>query len=138
MKSRTKLLTFISEKIEPINKNFETRLFELYSIENMTIKIKDAKSSIRSNETKHLSQDLNMKEVERSDRVRNANGEISTNTLIKIYLIEYIKTRFRKPIETIVLIIPSMENTFEEFSSILIIESEILINFEKHICILKN
>lgn len=116
-----------------MNKSLETMLSELYSIENMTTSMKFAKSSVNKSEIKHLSQALKINEVERSEIVSIAKGEIRTNTFIKMYLTEYTKIRLRYPIDTIVLITPSMEKTFFVFSSITIIEFEISITFEKHI-----
>ena len=120
-------------KIEPINRSLEIIFVELYSIENITIKINDANNSINKSETKHLSQDLKRLDVERIERVKIAKGEIRINTLSKMYLIEYRKVKFKNPTDTTVLIIPSMENTLDVFSSITIIESEILTSFEKQI-----
>lgn len=71
-----------------MNNNLETRFVELYSIENITIKIREAKCSINRRDKKHLSQDLNIDDVECIDKVRIANGEIRINTLSKMYLIE--------------------------------------------------
>ncbi|MCI9365809.1 MAG: hypothetical protein HFJ54_04345 [Clostridia bacterium] len=47
--------------------------------------------------------------VEGIEVQRIANGEISIKTLIRIYLIEYIKIKFKNPTDTTVLIIPSIE-----------------------------
>ncbi len=87
----------VKAEIEPINKSFDTKLVELYSMENITIKIKEAKSSIKSSETKHFSQDLKMEDVELRLKVKIAKGEISIKTLSKTYLIAYIKVKFKKP-----------------------------------------
>lgn len=99
----------------------------------MTIKIRSANNSIKIRDKKHLSHDLKRVELERVDNVKIANGDISTKTLINIYLIEYIKIKLRKPIDTMVFIIPSIENTFALFPSTLIIASEMLTNLEKQI-----
>ena len=117
--------------IEPMNNSFEIISDELYSIENIIIKIKEASNSIKSNEIKHFIQDLNIKEVECKDKVKIANGEIKIKTFNKTYLIEYRKIRFKKPTDTTVLIIPSIEKIFDECSSTSIIESEMSINLEK-------
>ncbi len=65
---------------------------------------------MNSNDKKLLSQDLKKFKVEGTDAQRIAKGEISIKTLTKIYLIENINIRLRKPKDTIVLIIPSIEN----------------------------
>ncbi len=112
-------------------------MFIPYSKENITARIKEANNSTNSKEMIHLSQDLKIKEVERRERVKNAKGDISIKTLIKIYLIAYIKTTLRKPIDITVLIIPSMEKTLAVFDSICIIELETSINLEKQIGVSK-
>lgn len=118
--------------------NFDTRFVLLYSMENITIKIKDESISIKRSERKHLSQDLNKVEVERMVNVKIAKGEIRINTFKRIYLMEYRNIKLRKPIETTVFIIPSIEKTFAEFPSTLMIASEILTNLEKHMSVCKN
>ena len=94
--------------------NLDTKLVALYSSENITINIKSANSSINKRDRKHLNQALNRLEVERRDKVKIAKGDIRIKTLSKIYLIEYIKVRLRKPTDTIVLTIPSIEKMLEE------------------------
>lgn len=59
----------------------------LYSIENITINIKEANNSINKRDTKHLNQALNRREVERIESVKIAKGDISINTFKRIYLI---------------------------------------------------
>ena len=113
--------------------NLDTKLVALYSSENITINIKSANSSINKRDRKHLNQALNRLEVERRDKVKIAKGDIRIKTLSKIYLIEYIKVRLRKPTDTIVLIIPSIEKMLEEFSSTNIIELDTSISLEKQI-----
>ena len=66
-----------------------------------------------------------------------AKGEISIKTFKSIYLIEYKNIKLRKPIDTTVFIMPSIEKTFAEFPSTFIIASEILTNLEKHISVCK-
>ena len=66
-----------------------------------------------------------------------AKGEISTKTLTKMYLIEKTKIKLRKPIDTIVLIIPSIENKLWASSSIIIIEFSMFTKFEKQILVFK-
>ena len=109
------LLDFIKAKIEPKNNNLETKSLELYSIENITIKINEEKISKIKSDTKHFNQDLKSPMLERVEIHKMAKGETKTNTLIKIYLIEQINIKFKKPIEEIVFKIPSTDNT--EFSS---------------------
>ena len=48
-----------------------------------------------------------------------------------------MKIKLRKPIDTIVLIIPSIENTLDNFSSVSIIEFDISISLEKQISVFK-
>ncbi|MCI8397549.1 MAG: hypothetical protein HFJ52_08100 [Clostridia bacterium] len=56
-------------------------------MENITARINEANNSINSRDIKHLSQDLNIKEVDLSESVRNAKGAINIKTLSKMYLI---------------------------------------------------
>ena len=92
---------------------------------------------MNSNDKKLLSQDLKKFKVEGTDAQRIAKGEISIKTLTKIYLIENINIRLRKPKDTIVLIIPSIENKVWLSSSITTIEFKILIRLEKQISVFK-
>lgn len=126
-------MTFIKANIEPTNRSLETILSILYSIENVTIRIREENSSTNKREIKHLSQDLKIKDVELLESVKNAKGERSINTFIKMYLTENIKIKLRKPIDSIVFIIPSIENIFEKVSSVYIIASDISISLEKQI-----
>lgn len=104
----------------------------------MTTKIKVANNSVNKREIKHLIQDLNINDVELEERVIIAKGDIRTNTLIKIYRIEYIKIKLRYPTDTIVFIMPSIEKKLFVFSSIRIIEFEIFATLEKQISQSKN
>lgn len=56
-------------------------------MENITARINEANNSINSRDIKHFSQDLNIKEVDLSESVRNAKGAINIKTLSKMYLI---------------------------------------------------
>ena len=75
--------------------------------------------------------------VEGIEVQRIANGEISIKTLIRIYLIEYIKIKFKNPTDTTVLIIPSIEKIVWWFSSADTTKFKVLIRFEKHILVFK-
>lgn len=98
--------------MEPTNNNLDIISEWLYSIENITISIKEEKVSINSKEIKHLNQDLKKFIVDGIEVQRIAKGERRTNTFIKTYLIEYIKIRLTNPTETMVFMIPSIENIF--------------------------
>ncbi len=88
IKSRTKVFALVKANMAPINRSLDIMLEELYSIENITIKIKLAKTSIKIRDIKHLIQDLKIKEVERVASERIAKGESKIKTFIKMYLIE--------------------------------------------------
>lgn len=123
--------------MEPTNNNLDIISEWLYSIENITISIKEEKVSINSKEIKHLNQDLKKFIVDGIEVQRIAKGERRTNTFIKTYLIEYIKIRLTNPTETMVFMIPSIENIFWFCSSIDTIEFKILIRLEKQISVLR-
>ena len=88
---------------------------------------------MRSNDINDFSQDIKKCLVDSFAVQRIAKGDRSTNTFIKIYLTENMKIKFKKPIDTMVLIIPSIEKKLCDSFSIDIIESSILIRFEKQI-----
>lgn len=79
--------------------------------------------------------ELNKIDVVLLHKERNAKGESITKIFIKTYLTAYVITKFNKPTEIRVLIIPSKEKT-SKFSLIDITEFNFLINSEKQILVL--
>lgn len=88
---------------------------------------------MNNKENKFLNQDLKNQEVDIKELDKIANGAISTNTFIKIYLKEYEKTKFNSEKEIIPLIKPSKEKISIEdvLTEILVFIFEI--NSEKQI-----
>ena len=86
---------------------------------------------INNKDKKHLIQALKKLEVELTLRDKKAKGEIRTNTFIIIYLSEYEKVKFKKPIEIMLFNRPSIEKIVKLFSSICIIILSLSTKVEK-------
>ena len=86
--------------------------------ENMSNKMIDTIIWMNKRENKFLSQALKNQLVLERIKDKKAKGVISTKTLIKIYLREYVNTRFNKETDNTPFIKPSIEKIFTEDVSI--------------------
>ena len=86
---------------------------------------------INKRENKFLSQALKNQLVFERIKDKKEKGVISTKTFIKIYLKEYVNTRFNREIDKIPFINPSMEKIFKEDVSIEMLVFIFVIKAEK-------
>ena len=136
MNSFIYVFAFINANIAPHIKNFENRLFELNSMENIISRINETRICTNNKDKKHLIQDLNTCSVWCNDKVSIANGVNKIKILVIIYLIAYENAKLRKLIEITLFSNPSIVNMFKLFSSIYIIEFSFATKPEKHISVL--
>ena len=103
------------------------------STENISSKIIETIIWINKRENKFLSHALKNQFVLERIRDRKAKGVIKTKTFTKIYLKEYVNTRFSKERDKTPLIKPSIVKIFREDISIAILVFILLIKEEKQI-----
>lgn len=102
------------------------------STEKINSKIIDTMIWTNKREKRFLSQVLKNQAVFERINDKKAKGVIKTKTFTKIYLKEYVNTRFNKEKDKIPLINPSMVNIFKEDVSTEIFVLILVIKEEKH------
>ena len=98
----------------PIYINWEKVDEKVPSNEKIIKKIKEINDCSNSNDIKFFIQVLKNQEVLRVIRERKAKGESNIKTFTIIYLSEYENSKFKRPIDTKLFIIPSKENKLKE------------------------
>ena len=102
------------------------------STEKINSKIIDTMIWTNKREKRFLSQVLKNQAVFERINDKKVKGVIKTKTFTKIYLKEYVNTRFNKEKDKIPLINPSMVNIFKEDVSTEIFVLILVIKEEKH------
>ena len=103
--------------------------------ENINKRIIATKTWTNINDIKDFIHELNKVDVVLLHKERNAKGESITKIFINTYLTAYVITKFKRPTEISVLIIPSKEKT-SKLSLTDIMEFNFTISSEKHILVL--
>ena len=111
--SWTNLFVFVSAYIEPSNNSRENISMLLRFNEKISSSINATIIWIINKENNDLNQEVNKKVLFLLINEMIQNGDRRISNFINIYLKEYEKTKFNKPIEINALINPSIENRFK-------------------------
>ena len=134
--SFTKVFALIIAYIAPSNNNLLNKSFCSKFKENTITKIKLTKICKNSSDKYALSHALKNHLVLCKNNDKKAKGANKVKIFIIIYLSEYVKIKFNKPIDKIAFKIPDKENILSDVLFILITEFNSCIRVEKQISLL--
>lgn len=110
---------------------------ELKLIEKIIKKIIEINCCTKSNDKKHLIQDLKIQVVFGLDKVNIQKGKIKIKTFIIIYLKEYVKIKLTNPAEDVNFKIPlkdrklnSVSTVIQVFNSVIRVEKQISFEYK--------